>query len=401
MVLKLDDPRDKRAASEWKHDPWDDPDATGAIVVERARKNRWPFKWLAYTLLAISLVTVLVAGSVGWWYLQQINPSGDPEAAVNFTVDEGETVESLSVRLQNEGFVTNARVFRWYVERQGGLELTPGYYRLRPRDHMGNLMQVLSTPPEQTYTSVTFPEGFTVDRMAQRLSERMPRLLMSDFIAAANDGSIRSEWQPEGVTSLEGLLFPDTYQVSNGETPAQVIQRMVALMERVGRQEDIVVKGYEQALQAYEVLIVASMVEREAKIDADRPMIARVILNRLRLPEPMPLQIDATLFYQQDQTRPFSELKALDTPYNTYLHTGLPPTPIANPGRASIEAVLNPAPNPPEGGPECQQLPEEVRKAQCLWLYYVLADEEGGHAFAVTLAEHEANVQKALEAGLL
>jgi UPF0755 protein len=397
--LSLDDPRQKRVADGWVHDPWDDPDATDALVIERPRRGRRPFKWFAYTALVLGVVGVLAAGSVGWWYLQQINPSGDAEPAVNFTVDEGETVETLSVRLQNEGFITNARVFRWYVERQGGLELTPGYYRLRPRDHMGNLMQVLSTPPEQTYTSVTFPEGFTVDRMAQRLSERMPRLLMSDFIDAASNGSIRSEWQPEGVDSLEGLLFPDTYQVSNGETPEQVIQRMVALMERVGRQEDIVVKGYEHALTAYQVLIVASMVEREAKVDEDRALIARVIINRLRIG--MPLQIDATLFYRQDQNRPFSELKALDTPYNTYLHTGLPPTPIANPGRASIRAVLNPAPNPPEGGAECQQLPEDVRKDQCMWLYYVLADEDGGHAFAVTLAEHELNVQKALEAGLL
>jgi UPF0755 protein len=399
MGLQLDDPREQRAASDWAHDPWDDADATDALVVERARSSRRPFKWVAYTALALGLVGVLVAGSVGWWYLQQINPAGDAEPAVNFTVEEGETVDSLSVRLQNEGFITNARVFRWYVERQGGIELTPGYYRLRPLDHMGNLMQVLSTPPEQTYTSVTFPEGFTVERMAQRLSERMPRLAMADFNAAATDGSIRSEWQPEGVTSLEGLLFPDTYQVSNGETPAQVVQRMVALMERVGRQEDIVVKGYEQALQAYQVLIVASMVEREAKVDADRAMIARVILNRLRIG--MPLQIDATLYYQQDQDLPFSVLKAIDTPYNTYLYPGLPPTPIANPGRASIQAVLNPAPNPPEGGRECAVLPAEVRKEQCLWLYYVLADEEGGHAFSVTLEQHEARVQEALEAGLL
>ncbi|MCB0999299.1 MAG: endolytic transglycosylase MltG [Acidimicrobiales bacterium] len=399
MALDLDDPREKRPAIDWQHDPWDDPDATDAYVIERARSQRWPFKWVAYTLFAITVVVVLIAGSVGWWYLQQINPSGDPEAAVTFTVDEGETVESLSVRLQNEGFITNARVFRWYVERQGGLELTPGYYRLRPRDHMGNLLAALGTPPEQTYTSVTFPEGFTVDKMAQRLSERMPRLAIGDFLAAAGDGSIRSEWLPPGQTSLEGLLFPDTYQVSNGETPAQVVQRMVSLMERVGRQEDIVVKGYEQALTAYEVLIVASMVEREAKVDEDRALIARVILNRRRIG--MPLQIDATLYYRQDEDTPFDQLKALDTPYNTYLHVGLPPTPIANPGRASIQAVLNPAPNPPENGPECQQLPEAERKDNCLWLYYVLADEDGGHAFAVTLAEHEANVQAALDAGLL
>ncbi|MEZ5248567.1 MAG: endolytic transglycosylase MltG [Ilumatobacteraceae bacterium] len=208
MALDLDDPREKRPAIDWQHDPWDDPDATDAYVIERARSQRWPFKWVAYTLFAITVVVVLIAGSVGWWYLQQINPSGDPEAAVTFTVDEGETVESLSVRLQNEGFITNARVFRWYVERQGGLELTPGYYRLRPRDHMGNLLAALGTPPEQTYTSVTFPEGFTVDKMAQRLSERMPRLAIGDFLAAAGDGSIRSEWLPPVRRAWRGCCSP-------------------------------------------------------------------------------------------------------------------------------------------------------------------------------------------------
>ena len=380
---------------DWPHDPWDDPDVTDAFVIERVRRSRWPFAALVYTVGVLTVVLILVAGSVGWWYLNQINPKGDPAPAVNFTVNAGETVDTLSVRLQDEGFITNARVFRWYVKRQGGLELTPGYYSLRPMDHMGNLMRVLRTPPEQTYTSVTFPEGFTVDKMANRLAERVPRLAVADFVAAATDGSITSEWLPAGTTSLEGLLFPDTYQVSNGETPAQVVQRMVDLAERVGRQEDIVVKGYVQALQAYQVFIVASMVEREAAVEADRPLIARVILNRLRLG--MPLQIDATLFYGQDPSLSFDQLKQIDTLYNTYLHAGLPPTPIANPGRASIQAVLNPANNPPEGGAECKN----VARADCQYLYYVLADEDGRHAFAVTLAQHEINVAAAREAGLL
>jgi UPF0755 protein len=382
-------------AADWPHDPWDDADVTDALVVERVRRSRWPFKVVVYLVGVALVAAILVGGSVGWWYINQINPKGDPAPAVNFTVNQDETVESLSVRLQDEGFITNARVFRWYVKRQGGLELTPGYYSLRPMDHMGNLMQVLSTPPEQTYTSVTFPEGFTVEKMANRLAERVPRLLVSDFTAAASDGSVTSEWLPQGTTSLEGLLFPDTYQVSNGETPEKVVQRMVDLMERVGRQESIVEKGYVQALTAYKVLIVASMVEREAKVDEDRPLIARVILNRLRLG--MPLQIDATLFYGQDPGLTFDQVKAIDSPYNTYLHDGLPPTPIANPGRASIQAVLNPANNPPEGGAECKNVPRK----DCQYLYYVLADEDGHHAFAVTLAQHEANVQKAREAGLL
>lgn len=385
------------AGFDWPHDPWDDLDVTEAVVIERARRSRWPFKAIGYTLLCLAVVGVLVAGSVGWWYINQINPPGEAAAPATFNVREGDTLDTISTRLEDEGFIVNARVFRWYVDRQGGLTITPGYYVLRPKDHMGNLMQVLSTPPEETFTSVTFPEGFTLDKMAARLADRVPRLSIADFQTAATNGAVRSEWLPEGTTSLEGLLFPDTYQVSNGESAERVVQRMVDMMERVGRQESIVEGGYVQGLTAYQVLIVASMVEREAKTEADRPMIARVIINRLRREIPMPLQIDATLFYGQDEDLPFSVLKAIDSPYNTYLYAGLPPTPIASPGRASIQAVLNPAPNPPEGGAECTG----VAKDDCEWLYYVLADEDGNHAFAVTLEQHEANVSAARDAGLL
>ena len=146
----------------------------------------------------------------------------------------------------------------------------------------------------------------------------------------------------------------------------------------------------------YQALIVASIIEREAKTDADRYKIARVIYNRLFFG--MPLQVDATLFYHQDASKSFDELKAIDSPYNSYLHTGLPPTPIANPGRASIRAALNPAPNPSVGDPVCADLPPGTR---CEYLYYVLADEEGNHAFAVTPEQHQANVDRAAAAGLL
>jgi UPF0755 protein len=389
---EIDDP--------WVGDPWDDPDLVPVFDTEKARHSRWPFKVVVYTLGIMAIGAILAGGSIGWWYIHEINPEGDPAPAVNFTVNQGETVETLSERLESLGLIANAGVFRWYVERNGGLELTPGYYRLRPRDHMGNIMAVLRTPPTETYTSVTFPEGYTIDRMANRLAEKSPRFLVSDFIKAATSGEVRSDFlaQPPEITSLEGLLFPDTYQVSNGESVEQVIGRMVTLMERVGRQENIVEKGYEQKLSAYQVLIVASLVEREAKTEQDRALIARVILNRLHMqPEPMPLQIDAALYYQQDPNLPYPVLKAIDSPYNTYLHSGLPPTPIASPGRASIKAVLNPAPNPPEGGALCQNLPQE----QCQYLYYVIADEEGNHAFAVTLEQHEANIEKAREAGVL
>jgi UPF0755 protein len=397
--------RVERDSRPWRHDPWDDPDDVPAIITEHPRHSRWPFKVIVYTLGVLLVAGILVGGGIGWWYIHEINPEGDPAPAVNFTVNADETVETLSERLETEGLIENARVFRWYVERHGGLELTPGYYRLRPRDHMGNIMAVLRTPPAETYTSVTFPEGYTLTRMANRLAEKSPRYLVSDFIKAATSGAIRSDFlaQPPEINTLEGLLFPDTYQVSNGESVDQVIGRMVTRMERVGRQENIVEKGYVQGLTAYQVLIVASLVEREAKTAEDRPLIARVILNLLRMkdeagnPAPMTLQIDAALYYEQDPNMPFDVLKSIDSPYNTYLHVGLPPTPIANPGRASIKAVLNPATNPPEGGALCQGVPQR----NCQYLYYVLADEEGNHAFAVTLEQHEANIEKARAAGVI
>ena len=171
---------------------------------------------------------------------------------------------------------------------------------------------------------------------------------------------------------------------------------MVTLMERVGRQENIEELAPRIGLTPYQVLIVASLIEREARVPEDRAKIARVIYNRLFLG--MPLQIDASLFYQQDPSLSFSEVRFLDNPYNTYLYTGLPPTPIANPGRASIEAALNPVANPSLGDPLCVGLPDGT---PCLFLYYVLADEDGRHAFAATFEQHQANTELAREKGLL
>jgi UPF0755 protein len=121
-----------------------------------------------------------------------------------------------------------------------------------------------------------------------------------------------------------------------------------------------------------------------------------VIYNRLYFG--VTLDIDAALFYGQDPSLSFSEVKAIDTPYNTYLHTGLPPTPIANPGRASIEAALNPAANPSLGDPICVGLP---KGDPCVYMYYVLADEDGRHVFSATLEQQEANIEIARAKGLL
>ena len=386
---------DRRTSSDWSTDDWDDVGEVPAV--EPLPRQSRLVKWMVWGVMVAVIAMILVAGWVGWWYLDRVKPEGEVTEAVPFTVLADDTVDSLAARLQGEGFVEDASVFTWYVDRNGGLEIVPGYYQLRHNDHMGNVLGRLRTPPDQTFGKVTFPEGFTIQQMADRLAQEQPRLNAAEFLAAANAPTVKSAYRPPGVASLEGLLFPDTYQVSNADNAPQVVERMVTLMERVASQEGLDTKAAILGRSPYEILIVASMIEKEAKLDEDRPKIARVIYNRLFID--MPLQIDATLYYGQDPATPFPVLREIDTPYNTYMHKGLPPTPIANPGRASIQAALNPAPNPSPGDPICQVLPDPTQG--CIYVYYVLANEQGGHAFAVTAEQHQANVDAAAAAGLL
>ena len=390
------EPRHDRRPSDWETDAWDE--VVEVPVVEPLRRQSRPIKWIVWLAFGLAVVLVITAGWVGWWYLGRVNPEGPTGEIVAFTVLDTDTVDTLASRLFAEGLVEDASVFAWYVEEKGGLDIVPGYYELPTNDHMGNLLASLRTPPGQTYIQVTFPEGFTVQQMAERLAETQPRLSVAGFVEAASSATaVSAIARPVAVSSLEGLLFPDTYQISNADNEAQIVERMAVLMERVGNQEDLDEKAALLGRTPYEILIVASMIEKEAKLAGDRPKIASVIYNRLFIG--MPLQIDATLLYGQPKGSSQTALRTVDTPYNTYLHTGLPPTPIANPGRASIQAALEPATNPPSGDPICQELPDPT--SGCIYLFYVLATEEGGHAFAVTNEQHEANIQKAREAGIL
>ena len=375
-----------------------DPYAVLPGVVTSRPIRRW-FTIVTVALVGCVLAAALIYGAWMWWYLQKVNPAGDPGAAAVFEVVATDDLDTLSRRLEQRGFIVDDAVFRRYARDEGGLVPTPGFYTLRPRDHMGNLLRVLRTPPNETFFDVTFPEGFTVAQMAQRLAAEIPGFDADSFLARvgmSGEAPAVSSELAAGAPTLEGLLFPDTYQIAGDETPAQVAQRMVDLMERVVLQEDIAKAAKRLGRTPYEILIVASMVEREAKTDIDRPRIARVIYNRLELKRL--LQIDATLYYGRDPETPFAELKAIESPYNTYLVMGLPPTPIANPGRASIEAAVAPAPDPSSGDPMCREL---AAGEECRYLYYVLSDSKGNHAFAATEEQHNANVERARAAGLL
>ena len=329
----------------WNEDPWDA--STGVSEVEQLSGQSRVAKWVGYGALALANVLIIAAGVYGWWYIRQANAPGDIGGPVEFVIAEGEDLDALSARLEDEGIVENAAFFENYVADHGGLTVTPGYYRLPTGDHVGNVLARLRTPPQETFLEVTFPEGFTLRQIADRLAGELPQFSVEEFMAAANDPAIPAAFRPAGATSMEGLLFPATYRVSNADSERQVVTRMAEQMERVGAQEEIEAgpTGVAADYNPYQILTIASMIEREAKTEEDRPLIARVIYNRLA--NNNPLQIDATHIYNvpPEQLEPdgaITRLREVDTPWNTFTNTGLPATPIANPGRASIEAALVP-----------------------------------------------------------
>ena len=385
----------QRARNRWDDEEWDLPDEVPHVDRTPGRGDR--VRWLVWGVLWLVVAGVLAAGSAGWWLMQRVTEQEVVGEPVTFTVSGEDDVEAIGARLEASGIISDAGVFSWYVGQKGGLEVEPGLYRLVPGSHLGDILGMLRTSPSETYRRVTFPEGFTVQQIATRLEGEIDNLSADSFLAIAEDPTRRVPWRPADISSLEGLLFPDTYQVSNADNEGQVIERMIELMERVAFQEELELRSSALGVSPYEALIVASMIEREAKVDGDRALIARVIYNRLELG--MNLEIDATLYYDSPPDTPFAVLRSKDSLYNTYLYGGLPPTPIANPGRASIRAALNPAPNPSSGNDLCVVLDDPT--VGCNYLYYVLADDDGSHAFAVTFDQHLANVGTSRARGLL
>lgn len=260
---------------------------------------------------------------------------------------------------------------------------------------------VTATPDDNQLVEVevVFPEGFTVAQMASRLERDAPGFSASNIDAALAANSLAAPFRPEGITSYEGLLFPALYRVASYETEEDVLARMIEEMRSRALANDIEVAAQRLGRTPYELLIIASLIEKEVKVAEERAVVSRVIHNRLELD--MELQIDASLYYNAPDGASFSDLKAADSPYNVYLRKGLPPTPIANPGEAALIAAMNPADNPAEDDPLCTARNKKERTETCRVLFYVLSDLEGRHAFATTYRLHERNVAAAQAAGVL
>jgi len=344
---------------------------------DRRRRRRRPPPRVVLGVLAVLVLGVLGGGL---WLYRQVDPGGGPGAKVVVDVEPGTSVAGVAARLDAKGVVTSARIFRLYLKLKGAATIQAGEYDLRKNLSMGEARAALERGPSIKFQKLVIPEGLTLDQIADRVGA-LPGRNKATFLAAARSGTVRSKWQPPGNTSLEGLLFPDTYLITDKEDDAAVLRRLTGRFDQVADEIGLATAAPPAGLGPYQVIVGASLVESEAKVPEDRPLIASVIVNRLQ--KGMKLQIDATVLYALGghKDRVLNKDLEIDSPYNTYKVNGLPPTPISAPGKASLEAMLHPA--------------------STTFLYYVLSDKSGKHAFATTPSEFDALKAEAQRKGLL
>jgi UPF0755 protein len=314
----------------------------------------------------IILAFVVAASLGGWLYVSLYVPVGGGRQALRFTVSKGAPARVVATQLRAKGLIRSAWTFTAAAAWRGGWrQARAGDYAFR-RDM--SALDILHAIERGAVISewITVPEGATLWQIAA-LVEADGLGRGEDFLRAAHSPRAFNAGFPLPGDSLEGYLFPDTYRVARHPGAVQDLVKMM-----LARFDEVIWRGLlggrSPHSSLHELVTLASLVEGEAKLDAERPIIAAVLTNRLQ--QGMKLECDATVQYALGRYRKarlsYEDLK-IESPYNTYLHAGLPPGPINNPGRASIEAALHPAAG--------------------RYLFYV-ARPDGSHVFSSTYAEH-------------
>lgn len=334
--------------------------------------------------LIFLLFLVVLAGAIGgfgggYWLLHR--PQGDSSQSVSFQVKPGDTVTSVANRLKADGLIGNTLFFRLDARlRNLGSTLKPGGYRLRRNMSIDKMVVALSVYKEVDIT-VTIPEGKRMTEIAAILQRN--GIDGKSFLREARhpnlrylNASILRDKPPRA--SLEGYLFPNTYKVPQRYSGKAFARLMVQQLDH-SFTPAMRAQSHAHRLTVYQTLTLASIVEREAVHESERPTIAGVYANRLR--QRWFLGADPTVQYAVGRPgdwwpvlRDVASRVAPNSPYNTYTHYGLPPSPIANPGLASIRAASNPA--------------------ATRYMYFVAKGATGWHAFARTLAQQNANIQR-------
>ena len=341
------------------------------MVATLPRRSARPPKEHRLRGIVILLVIILVLGGIlvaGGSYYNWATTASGPKTPITVEIPRGATGAEVAELLKDKDVIRSTFIFKLEARFRGfkgGFE-AGRYTNLTTNMTISAVLDALKKGPAVESLTVTFPEGLTIAGNAERAFQKLgiPR---KDFLKAAKSGDYSiPPFLPEGTKTVEGFLFPNTYDFLKDATADSVIKRLLSQFEH-----EATALPWDQAralgVTPYEAVIVASLIEKEARFNPDRPKIARVIYNRLK--KGMPLQIDATINYALGRSGPILiKDRDVPSPFNTYLHVGLTPTPIASPGKASLLAALAPT----SGG----------------WLYYVLVDcKTGRHAFATSLSE--------------
>ena len=337
---------------------------------------------VTFVWLALILAIGVTAGRMLWVCASDVLAFGREDQVVTITIYESDTMDDIIEKLYSNGLIRYRSLFQLYASISDAEEdIQPGIYDLNTRYDYHALVNSMSPSSSRSVVELTIPEGYTCQQIFALLEENRVCTAV-DIGAYAVDGELDDYWFLENVERgseycLEGFLFPDTYQFYKNSTPREALEKMldnfeVRFNEEMRAQIETLnanVTGGDYTVR--EVVVVASLIEREAAAPSEAAAIAGVIYNRLFRwgDTPAYLNIDAALVYAQGGDNQTIDT-TLDSPYNTYTHVGLTPTPIANPGLSSLEAALNPETHD--------------------YYYYVLNPSTGMHQFSTTYEEHEA-----------
>jgi UPF0755 protein len=332
--------------------------------------------WRLVIAAAVVAVLLVVVAIVTWVEVEAA-PSGSRGAQVIVDVRAGTGTAGLADALAHSRVIGSALAFRLWTGFHDVPLILPGYYAFDRGEGFGAIAAVVGNGPN--VFSLVVPPGFTVAEVAHRLGE-LPGHTGERFLALATSGTVRSPWQPAGSTNLDGLLGTGSYRIVPGLTDATLLREMIGRFDAEAARLSLANGAAREGLTPYQAITAASIVQKEGVIQKNLGPVARVVLNRLA--KGMPLQMDSTVLYalgQDGGTVTKADL-ALPSPYNSYLHAGLTPTPICFPSTAALSAMLS----PPPGN----------------WLYFVVVEPDGTEAFSTTFAEQLANEALAQKRGL-
>lgn len=329
-------------------------------------------------VLGVLVILAILAALAVWYLLYKPDaPQVASGQAVEVVIESGSSTAEIGRTLADAGVVDNALMFRVKARSSAADgQLKAGTYSFATRSAYDAVLAQLAKGPEIVYYDVVIPEGFTARQIAARFSKEtgVPEdellALMTTGAAQFADGRPYLEGTNGG--SLEGFLFPATYRIREGTTAQEIVGQMLDAFDKNFAQVDMAF-ATSKNLTVYDVVTIASILEREARIAEERPLVSSVIYNRLK--KGMRLQLCATVLYEMPEgsDKVTYEDTKRDTPYNTYVHDGLPPGPISNPGLASLEAAAHPT--------------------DTKYLYYVLTGKDGSQTFCETYDEFQKAVK--------